>query len=134
MVILCILIPVLICSGILAYRKKRKLKETSTHTKEGGTISSSGTSKANNHAETTDTQTAEEKYADNHNMWICPYCESLNPFPPGMKKRKKKETSPVPVEKKSSPGLRGDLVKKINADSEPIPEPELYCIVCGKHS
>lgn len=74
----------------------------------------------------TDIRSEDEKYADGHNMWICKYCETFNPYPPGMRKAEKE--SPTPV---ATPVLRGDLVKKKNAYHNPAAE-KMVCVACGK--
>lgn len=79
-----------------------------------------------------DARSEDEKYAESHNKWICRYCETMNTFPPGAAVKKKEPAPPAPISSKSVSGLRGDLLKKMNADSEGGTPAVLVCTACGK--
>ena len=75
-------------------------------------------------------QSLDREYARTHGMWVCPYCETMNPYPDGASPEMISDSISSSVSGSSSM-LRGDLIKKaadISAGSV-----SLICIACGKH-
>ena len=82
-----------------------------------------------------DSQTEDEKYAQIHHMWVCEYCETLNPIPEGAT-IKKTTTHSEPTTALSGLGslLRGDLARakgEAHKSSKALSN-ELICVACGK--
>lgn len=75
--------------------------------------------------------TIDELYAMENRLWLCPYCETLNPYPPGYHPARK--APPIPAAAPAgAPGLTGTLLRKV--PSEPEHTPELFCAACGKRN
>ncbi len=82
----------------------------------------------------TEPETEDEKYADAHNMWVCAYCETLNPRLPGDRKEPKPVIMP-PVGREPAPSaLRGDLLRKkaLSTTTESFSGAQPECIACGR--
>lgn len=76
----------------------------------------------------------DQKYADEHGMWICTYCETMNNYPAGITPKRKKAEPAKVIDPDRSSGLRGDLMRKANANRDSIAGEVcvLTCIACGK--
>lgn len=75
------------------------------------------------------TRSLDEEYARTHRMWICPYCETMNPYPAGVSPEMISDSKAAPVSGSASM-LRGDLIKK--AADIPAGSVSLICAACGK--
>lgn len=78
-----------------------------------------------------DPRSADERYAAARDLWICKYCESLNPYPPGMAPVKAPIPAAGPARKSA---LRGDLLGKgKKPEPTPVKTPgRMNCVACGK--
>lgn len=77
------------------------------------------------------TETEAQRYARQHNMWICEFCETMNPCPAGMKVSKVPADGISGDSRGKASGLRGDLAdarRKKHTDALDMP----VCIACGK--
>lgn len=75
-----------------------------------------------------DTETEAQKYARQHNMWICEFCETLNPCPEGLTVSGvlTDDFSNAPQRRVSA--LQGDLANAHRKKLKNAP----VCVACGK--
>ena len=66
-------------------------------------------------------------------MWVCPFCETLNPYPAGVSPERLPSPKPVPVPADPS-RLVGDLVRKAAEEAAPTELPPMFCAACGKQN
>ncbi len=77
--------------------------------------------------------TKDALYARENGLWVCPFCETLNPYPAGVSPERLRPPKPVPVPAGSS-RLVGDLVRKAAEDTAPTELPPMFCAACGKQN
>lgn len=77
--------------------------------------------------------TKDALYARENGMWVCPFCETLNPYPAGVSPERLPSTKPVPVPADPS-RLVGDLVRKAAEEAAPTELPPMFCAACGKQN
>lgn len=125
-VCLCAVIIWIIFSYIKEKTEERKTFAAKTELTESPPVAHTPVSKKSTFQESEDS-----RYAIHQNMWVCAYCETLNPCPSGMKRVvdiKDLYTSPP----SSLNGLRGDLFNKVNEANAGIVTMELHCTACGR--
>lgn len=121
--IFCIALVVILCVFLERPKYHSKRKKTGSELNNNGTPKTFGKATA---PPPSASRSKEADYAEEHHLWICRYCETMNPIPVSIDGRRSftyGKPDPLPI---VNAGLRGSLVNKEGSNRY------LRCVACGK--
>lgn len=123
LLILCIVLVVILCVFLEHSKHYAKRRKTGPELAGDGTLKTFGKATA---PPSPANRSKEADYAEKHHLWICRYCETMNPIPVSIDGRRSftyGKPNPLPI---VNAGLRGSLVNKEGSNRY------LRCVACGK--